>query len=233
MSNPVNRRAFMNAAGAAAAAGLVGQAAMATESTSPQDKVFIIGVACSPRKGKTTSVSVQTALNAAEKADPRIVTQLVDLGGLNIGGWQGGAKPDAPAQIRDDFDLILPYFEAPDLGGLIIGSPSYFRSVSALCKAFMERLYVLRTPTMRLENMPLGAIGVGSFRNGGQELVIEQIQTAMQCFEMMGVGGKPSAHQGATLWNNWNDDITQDTFGIDTANKLGIRVAEAALKLAR
>lgn len=232
MNNQVNRRAFMNAAGIAAATGVVGQTAMGADTVRPVDKILVIGVACSPRKGKTTSVSVQTALEAAAKVNPRIETQLVDLGGLNIGGWQGGAKPDAPAEIRDDFDLVLPYFEAPNLGGLIIGSPSYFRSISALCKAFMERLYVLRTPTMRLENKPLGAIGVGSFRNGGQELIIEQILTAMQCFEVMAVGGKPSAHQGATLWNNWNDDITQDTFGIDTAKKLGIRVAEAALKLA-
>lgn len=231
MTKKVNRRAFMNAAGVAAA-GLAASSAMGAENISAADKILIIGVACSPRKGKTTSMSVQTALEAAKRVNPRIETQLVDLGGLTIGGWQGGAKPDAPAQITDDFELVLPYFEAPNLGGLIIGSPSYFRSVSALCKAFMERLYVLRTPTMRLENKPLGAIGVGSFRNGGQELVIEQIQTAMQCFEVMSVGGKPSAHQGATLWNNWNDDITQDTFGIDTAKKLGIRVAEAAIKLA-
>ena len=232
MSNQINRRALLSAAGAATVTGLAGRTAIAAEPVKPADKILIIGVACSPRKGKTTAVSVQTALAAAKPVDPRIDIEFVDLGELNIGGWQGGAKPDAPAEIRDDFDLILPYFEAPNLGGLIIGSPSYFRSVSALCKAFMERLYVLRTPTMRLENKPLGAIGVGSFRNGGQELVIEQIQTAMQCFEVMGVGGKPSAHQGATLWNNWDDDITKDTFGIDTARKLGIRVAEAALKLA-
>ncbi|NLW84363.1 MAG: hypothetical protein GXY41_08180 [Phycisphaerae bacterium] len=61
--------------------------------------------------------------------------------------------------------------------------------------------------TVRLEDKIL-IIGVGSFRNGGQELVIEKILTAMQSFEVMAVGGKPSAHQGATLWNNWNDDIT-------------------------
>lgn len=232
MEQTVNRRMFLNAAGVAAATGMIAPAAMGAEAVRAENKILIIGVSCSPRKGKTTAVAVQAALDAAKGVNPRIETQLVDLGGLNIGGWQGGAKPDAPAEIRDDFELILPYFEAPNLGGLIIGSPSYFRSVSALCKAFMERLYVLRTPAMRLENKPLGAIGVGSFRNGGQELIIEQILSAMLCYEVMAVGGKPSAHQGATLWNNWNDDITQDTFGMDTAKKLGIRVAEVALKLA-
>ena len=47
----------------------------------------------------------------------------------------------------------------------------------------------------------------------------------------MVVGGKPGAHQGATLWNTYNDDITKDEFGMDTARKLGIRVAEAAIRL--
>jgi hypothetical protein len=49
---------------------------------------------------------------------------------------------------------------------------------------------------------------------------------------MMIVGGKPGAHQGATLWNAYKDDITKDEFGMDTARKLGVRVAEAALRLA-
>jgi hypothetical protein len=54
----------------------------------------------------------------------------------------------------------------------------------------------------------------------------------MLCHEVMVVGGKPRAHQGATLWNAYNDDITKDEFGIESAQRLGERVAEAALRLA-
>ena len=127
--------------------------------------------------------------------------------------------------------MLLPKFQDPSLGGLIIGSPSYFRSMSSLCKAFLERLAVLRSPRLLLADKPVGALSVGAYRNGGQELVIQQIQTAMLCHEVVIVGGKPGAHQGATLWNAYKDDITKDEFGIDTAKKLGIRVAEAALRL--
>lgn len=230
MRELVNRRSFLNTS-AAMAAGLTTSAALAADSPSP-GKLLIVGVSCSPRQGKTTAQAVQIALDAAAAVSDRIETQLVDLGGLEVGGWQGGAKPDAPGQMRDDLDAILPLIDAPNLAGMIIGSPSYFRSVSALCKAFLERLYVMRSPTMRLADKPVGAIGVGSFRNGGQELVIQQILTAMQCYDVMPVGGKPNAHQGATLWNQTGDDIRQDTFGVDTAKKLGMRVAEAALRLA-
>ena len=196
--------------------------------------VRIVGVSCSPRKGKTTATSVNVALEAAKSVDPRIKIQLLDLGGMNISGWAGGAKPTDAALSKDDFDLmVLPMLRDPVPDGLIIGSPSYFRSMSALCKAFIERLAVLRSPELLLANKPVGVLSVGAYRNGGQELVIEQIQTAMLCHEVMIVGGKPKAHQGATLWNAYKDDIAKDEFGIDTAKQLGIRVAEAALRLAR
>jgi len=157
---------------------------------------------------------------------------LIDLGGLNISGWSGGATPAKAEKIIDDFELLLPKLKDIELAGLIIGSPVYFRSMSSLCKAFLERCAVLRKPKLLLADKPVGVLTVGAYRNGGQELVIEQIQTAMLCHEVMIVGAKPKAHQGATLWNSQGDDITKDLFGMDTARKLGIRVAEAAIKLA-
>ena len=104
--------------------------------------------------------------------------------------------------------------------------------MSSLCKAFLERLAVLRSPKLLLADKAVGVLAVGAYRNGGQELVIEQIQAAMLCHEVVIVGGKPKAHQGATLWNAYNDDITKDEFGIATARQLGVRVAEAAIRLA-
>jgi multimeric flavodoxin WrbA len=173
------------------------------------------------------------ALDAAREVDPRIEVQLLDLGGMNISGWVGGAKPDSPGTFGDDFEVeVEPFLMVPNLGGLIIGSPSYFRSMSALCKAFLERLFVLRSPQLLLADKPVGVVAVGAYRNGGQELVIQGVQTAMLCHEVMAVGGKPKAHQGATLWNAYDDDIMKDEFGIASAKQLGIRVAEAALKMA-
>ena len=228
MARDMNRRGFLGAAGAAVVGAPTATGAKAEKGSG----LKIIGVSCSPRKAKTTATAVQVSLAAAKEVAPIIETELIDLGGLKIGGWVGGAKPTHPDIPPDDFDTILPKLRAPDVGGLIIGSPTYFRSMSALCKAFLERLYVLRKPTFLLADKPAGALAVGAFRNGGQELVIDQIQTVLLCHEMMIVGGKPKAHQGATLWSKGGDDILKDEFGIDTAKKLGRRVAEAALKLA-
>ncbi|MBN1845282.1 MAG: flavodoxin family protein [Sedimentisphaerales bacterium] len=229
MAHSLNRRMFLGGLGAAAAVQTAKMARPAQAGSA--DKVLIVGVSCSPRKGKTTSRAVQEALHAAEKVDGRIETELLDLGGMEIKGWAGGAGPDEGAETVDDFAFVEPVLRDPRLGGLIIGSPSYFRSMSSLCKAFLERCAVLRSPTLLLADKPMAVVAVGAYRNGGQELVIEQIQTAMLCHEVLCVGGKPRAHQGATLWNAYNDDITKDELGMESARKVGIRVAEAALKI--
>jgi len=233
MDKEMTRRALLGAVGVVTA-----RATTATAAKRPAGKTKkaampkILGISCSPRKGKTTATAVQISLAAAAQVDPIIDVELLDLGGLNIGGWIGGAKPGQGTMPKDDFQQILPKLKDPNLGGFIIGSPVYFRSMSALCKAFLEQCAVLRKPRLLLTDKPVGVLAVGSFRNGGQELVVQQIQTAMLCHEVMIVGGKPKAHQGATLWNMADDDITKDTFGISTAKLLGQRVGQAALKLA-
>jgi multimeric flavodoxin WrbA len=222
MSKNIGRRKFMQTAGVVAVTGLASKTVYADNG-----KTLVIGISCSPRKGKTTATAMQVALDAAKSVDSNIAVEMVDLGGMEISGW----KPPVPGDKHtDDFDSILPMLKSENLGGIIIGSPVYFRNMSSLCAAFLERLAVLRKPKLLLANKAAGVLSVGAYRNGGQELVIQQIQTAMLCHEAIIVGGKPGAHQGATLWNTNNDDILKDQFGIESAKKLGLRVAEAALR---
>jgi len=221
MKRKMDRRKFVSKA---FFSGAVASLAPTIAAAGQAGNVRIVGVTCSPRKGKTTATAVEVALEAAKEVDERIRIDMLDLGGLNISGW-------TPVQAKDDFTSVLTMLHDPVPDGLIIGSPSYFRSMSALCKAFLERLAVLRKPKLLLADTPVGVLAVGAYRNGGQELVIEQIQTAMLCHEVMVVGGKPGAHQGATLWNAYEDDIMKDEFGIKSAKNLGVRVAEAALRL--
>jgi multimeric flavodoxin WrbA len=222
MKENVTRRHFLASAGVAALAATT-PSALAAESGGAKP-LKILGISCSPRKGMTTAQAVQAALDAAQGVDPRMTVELIDLGGMSIAGY-------SPQPPQDDFTAILPKLQDPTLGGLILGSPAYFRGMSALCKAFIERCAPLREPRMVLANKPVGVVAVGAFRNGGQELTIEQIQAAMLCFGMIVVGGNAPAFQGATVLST-KDDISGDTLGLDTAKKLGAHVAEMALKLA-
>ena len=226
MKQQLNRRKFLTVAGTAAATGAMAGTSQSAQVAPAGKATKIIGVACSPRKGLTTAKAVQAALDAAKAVDPGITVELIDLGGLDIAGWRGKSQP------TDDFTPLLPKLEDPALGGLIIGSPSYFRSISSLCKAFIERCAPLRAPKMLLADKPLGVVAVGGSRNGGQELIISQIQTAMLCFGMIPVGGHAPAFQGGTLVSA-NDSINEDEPGLKTAQMTGRRVGEVALHLAR
>jgi len=223
MKENVTRRNFLATAGIAAAAA-TSVSTFGAESVGGKT-LKLLGISCSPRKGMTTAKAVQAALDAAKGLDARIQAELIDLGGLNIAGW-------SPTPPQDDFIAILPKLQDPSVGGLIIGSPSYFRSLSALTKAFIERCAPLREPKMVLDGKPVGVIATGTFRNGGQELVIEQIQTAMLCFGMIPVGGRPPAFQGGTVLST-KDDIGGDELGLATARNTGLRVADFALRLTR
>jgi len=222
MKEHLTRRNFLATAGTAALAATATSVLAAEPGGGKPQK--ILGIACSPRKGMTTAKAVQAALDAVKGLDARIQVELIDLGGLSIAGW-------SPTPPKDDFTDILPKLQDPAVAGLIIGSPSYFRSLSALTKAFIERCAPLREPKMLLDGKPVGVIVTGAFRNGGQELVIDQIQTAMLCFAMIPVGGSPPAFQGGTVLST-KDDISGDELGLGTARNTGLRVADFVLKLA-
>ena len=227
MKDNLTRRHFLATTGTAALAATATTATTATTALAAEaagDKTLkILGIACSSRKGMTTAKAVQAALDAAKAISPHIEVELLDLGGLNIAGW-------SPSPAKDDFDAILPKLKDPQLGGLIIGSPSYFRSLSSLCKAFIERCMPLREGAMPLADKPVGALAVAGNRNGGQELIVQQILTAMLSYGMVPVGGKSPAMLGGTLWNA-KDDVTQDEIGLQSAKLLGAHLAEVALKL--
>ena len=78
-----------------------------------------------------------------------------------------------------------------------------------------------------------GVLSVGAYRNGGRGLVIAQIQAAMRAIMPRLSAVSLRRFRGATLWNNWGDDISKDTFGLESARKLGARVAEEALESAK
>jgi multimeric flavodoxin WrbA len=227
MTDNVTRRSFLRTVGTAVAGGaMVGTAASADERAQTNKKIRILGLSCSPRKGKTTATAVQVALEAAAKVSPDVETELIELAGMNIPVFDPG-NPN-----KGDFATLEPRLSDPAVAGVIIGTPVYFSGMSSLCKAFIDQCMVFRKNNFALKDKVAGIVAVGGVRNGGQELAIESVQAALLCQEMIVVGdGNPTAHTGATVLNDGKDDISGDEFGLNTVRNLGRRVAEVALRM--
>jgi multimeric flavodoxin WrbA len=226
MAGNVERRDFLGAAGAAVAVGLAAGTASAQEAAGAK----IVGIATSPRPGKTTAAAVSACLEAAKKAAPGIETELIELAGMSIPGQVAAGQPLAEEE-QDDFPQLVPKLSDERVRGIIIGSPVYFGNMSALCKAFLDRCIAFRKQGFALANKVAGVVAVGGARNGGQEMTVRTIQTSLMCQEMIVVGdGRPSARIGAMLWSQ-GGSIEGDESGLATAANLGRRVAEVALRL--
>ncbi len=234
MSNDLTRRGFLGVTGAAVAAGAATGAATAQAAdaggNAGKKTIKILAISGSPRKGKTTATALQVCLDAAKAVDPdHVEVELIELAEMRIDGALAVAPP---SEQNDDFTKLIPKLTDPKVAGIIVGSPVYFGNMSSLAKAFFDRCIALRKD-FALGNKVGGALAVGGGRNGGQEQVLRSIHTSMMGQEMIIVGdGRPTAHWGATLWNNWKDDILKDEFGLSTAKNLGRHVAEVARRIA-
>lgn len=220
----MNRREFLTTTLAAGVTtSTVSAAAAQTTKT-----VKILGVSCSPRKGKTTSASVQICLDAAKAVSPVIATELIELAGRNIGVYD----PADPKAVQGGFAELIPVLSSPNVAAIVVGTPVYFGNMSSLCKAFLDHCMVFRQQSFALSGKVAGVVAVGAGRNGGQELTLQSVQASLMGQNMIVVGdGRPTSHFGATLINT-NDDISKDEFGINTAKNLGRHIAEVALRLA-
>ncbi|MEN6426793.1 MAG: flavodoxin family protein [Phycisphaerales bacterium] len=218
----MNRREFLTTTLAAGATTSTVSAAAQGGKT-----VKIIGLSCSPRKGKTTAAALTICLDAAKAVNPTITTELIELAGRNIGVYD----PADPKAVQGGFADLIPVLSSPDVAAIVVGTPVYFGNMSSLCKAFLDHCMVFRQKEFALSGKVGGVVAVGAGRNGGQELTLQSVQAALMGQNLIIVGdGRPTSHFGATLINT-NDDISKDEFGIGTAKNLGRHVAEVALKL--
>ena len=196
----------------------------------------IVGISCSPRKGKGTKHALETCLQAAKEAEPEVETLLIDLSEMKMNGCIacGKCMKVLECSQEDDFVKMIPILSDPALAGLVVATPVYFGSMTSQCKAFLDRCVMFRRNGFLLRDKVGGVIAVGGVRNGGQELAIQAVQAAMLVQDMVVVSeGRPTSHYGATLWSGHPDGIEKDTFGLETARHLGKRVAEVATRMHR
>lgn len=194
----------------------------------------IVGICCSPRKGKTTRQALDTSLRAAREKVKGLETVVIDLAGKKINGCIscGKCKKELMCSQEDDFIELIPILSDPEIAGMIVATPVYFQCMSSQCKAFLDRSAMFRRNGFLFSDRIGGVLAVGAFRNGGQELTIQAVHAAMLCQDMIIVSdGKPNAHLGGTLVSGAEGKIDDDKYGLESARNVGARVAEIAAKI--
>jgi multimeric flavodoxin WrbA len=191
----------------------------------------ILGICCSPRKGKTTEYCLKKALEAA--SSPGITTTMLSLPDKKFQGCIACnyCRNHLDCSLKDDYQKdILPLLSDPEIKGLIIATPVYFGSMSSQCKAFLDRTLPLRRNGFVLKNKVAGVLAVGGSRNGGQELTIQAVHAALLIHDCIIVGdSQPSAHFGGIGWERHPGGFEEDEDGMFTVENLGKKVAETVL----
>ena len=238
MSSRLSRRRLLETAGTMAAGAAIAASAAGGAEAAEGKGIKIVGICCSPRKGKTTAAALQVCLDAAKAVDPRIEVEFIELAGLKLPGQVAAGVPLEPGE-QDDFPQFIPKLTDPRVAGIIFGTPVYFGNMSYLCNTFLDRCMVFNK-SKALGNKVAGVVAVGGGRNCGLELTVRSVQVALMSQQMIVVGdAPPTGHWGGTLWAGNpavnagpTPDVTRDESGIATVKNLGRHVAEMALRLA-
>jgi multimeric flavodoxin WrbA len=196
----------------------------------------IVGISCSPRKGKGTTYALEVCLQAVKETAPDVETMLIELSDMKVNGCVACGKCTKVLECsqEDDFIKMIPILSDSELAGLVVATPVYFGSMASQCKAFLDRCVMFRRNGFLLRDKVGGVIAVGGHRSGGQELTIQSVHAAMLVQDMVVVSeGRPTSHYGATLWSGHPDGIEKDTFGLEITRNLGKRVAEVAARMHR
>jgi len=190
--------------------------------------MLVLGVAGSPRVAGATSRLVRSALLGAEEI-AGVRTTFVDLADLRIAGCDRCAECIAAGRCLIDDDMTRLYPLLLDADAIILGSPVYWGSPSALCKAFMERVagFGLREKPLRLKVG--GAIAAGGSRNGGQETTQIAMHAWFHFNDMLPVGiTAPVTQWGPTSSGGLGlDDVEDDVFELKMSGRT-IRAKEIA-----
>ena len=190
--------------------------------------MLVLGISGSPRLNGNTATAVQRALEVIRSEG--LDTEYISLSGKKIdyctGCW--ACRATHTCVIKDD---MVPIYEAiRRCDGLILGSPVYMGMVSGQLKAMMDRTVLFRVGgVFELSGKVGGGIACGGFRNGGQELVLQNIHTYLLQQDMYAIAdGPPFSHSGAAI----NGLAEQDELGMRTVENLARRIA-AAVKRCR
>jgi len=144
-----------------------------------------LGIVGSPRAGGNTEYATNLALQTL--AAEGIETELITLAGKTIMPCTacGACSSGETCPLKDD--LLPIYFKMKEADAIILATPVYFSSATALIKALMDRAgYIARNNGRVFKGKAGGPIVVG--RRGGHNFTFAQMNYWYQILEFYMTG---------------------------------------------
>jgi multimeric flavodoxin WrbA len=181
----------------------------------------VIAISGSPRKGGNTEIMAVHALKAI--AEEGLETELIQLAGLKIGYCTAcmACKTTEGCTIKDDLQPIFEKMKEAD--GIILASPVYYGSCTALLKALIERAgYISKGAFKGKVGGPLVVA-----RRAGHNFTIAQLDFWFHISGMI--------EPGSTYWNigfgREKGEVSADEEGLRTVWNFGKNMAFVIKKL--
>jgi len=180
--------------------------------------VKAVGIVGSPRQGGNTEILTAHCLKAM--AEEGLDTELIRLAGLDIRGCNacGYCFENDGCSIEDDLQPIFAKMLAAD--AIIVASPVYFGSATALVKGLLERTGSMSR--RRFAGKVGGPLVVA--RRAGQNFTFAEL---LYWFHIMQI-----INPGSTYWNiafgREKGEVEKDEEGMRTAWNFGKNVARVA-----
>jgi multimeric flavodoxin WrbA len=178
----------------------------------------VIGIVGSPRKNGNTELLTRHTLGAISEEGLR--TELIRLAGLEIRPCTAcmACKEHEVCSIEDDLFPI--YLKMKKADGIILASPVYYGSATALIKALMERVgYIAGWNGEPFHGKVGGPLVVA--RRAGKNFTIAQLTL---WFQILGF-----YIPGSTYWNvaigRGKGEVKDDEEGLETAWNFGKNMA--------
>ena len=193
-------------------------------------KVKILGISATPVKDGNCDKMVRESLEACTELDD-VQTEFIALADKEIAickHCQWCIENMSPCNIEDDTYSI--YDKIAESDGLILGSPTWFNTLSPFLLNFFSRARYIAFFTHRFRNKPVGLLTLG-FLGYGLDNAISVMKDVVWCMNMMPVAIARVVASGRVFGKRpdyLEHGILDDTFGTVQARQAGYRVVEVA-----
>ena len=182
-----------------------------------------IGIVGSPRENGNTEILTKHTLKAIEEEG--LDTELIRLAGLDIRPCDACMVCRNEERCPIDDDLLPIYTKMKEADAVILASPVYFGSATALLKALMDRTGYMSYDTRPFAGKVGGPLVVA--RRAGQNFTFAQI---MYWFHILGFF-MPSSTYWNIAFGREIGEVEEDEEGLKTAWNFGKNIALLVKKL--